>query len=154
MSISDLNGLRLGRIGELYAKINFLKENFEVLSPEVDDRGVDLIVKHLKSKQYYKIQVKTIRKFSYIYMQKERFELAKDLFLYVCLFLNNEENPKFLLIPSLSWKNKKEKYFNDRNYVDKKSKPEWGLSINKSNYDEIIESYNFEKQVSKIKYND
>jgi len=59
-------------------------------------------------------------------------------------------NPVLCLVPSIDWLNKKQSLLIENDYKDKKSKPEWGVKLNKSNIDEFKEKYSFEKQVEKI----
>jgi hypothetical protein len=40
-----LTGLQLGRYAEYYAKMEFASYGFEVYTSEVDDHGVDFVVK-------------------------------------------------------------------------------------------------------------
>lgn len=52
---------------------------FEVYSTEVDDRGIDFIArKH--GEPFIEIQVKSLRKYGYIFMQKTKFEIRKNVY--------------------------------------------------------------------------
>jgi hypothetical protein len=42
---SNLNHLQLGRYGEYFAKMEFTKTGFEVFTAEVDNKGIDCIVR-------------------------------------------------------------------------------------------------------------
>lgn len=145
---SKLTHLQLGRYGEYFAKMEFTKKGFDVYSAEVDDKGIDFVVRKDENK-YFDIQVKSIRNNNYIYMRKEVFVPRKNLLLAVMLFVEGE-TPVLLLIPSLDWKNKTRAFLVERNYKGKKSKPEWGLSITKSNLNEIRLAYIFDNQVSSL----
>jgi hypothetical protein len=82
-------------------------------------------------------------------LRKEVFHLRKNLLLALLLFDNNEF-PTLLLIPSLDWKLKKHSALIERNYTNSKSKPEWGLSLNKANIENFKNSYAFKKQIEKL----
>ena len=72
---SKLNSLQIGRYAEYYAKMEFASYGFDVYSSEVDDHGIDFIVK--KQKKYYEIQVKSLRdanKVRYIFILKSKNE--------------------------------------------------------------------------------
>jgi len=80
-------------------------------------------------------------------MRKEVFSPRKNLFLALILFEDNKE-PALLLIPSLDLQNKTHSLLVERNYEGKKSKPEWGISITKSNAEEVKTIYDFNKQIA------
>lgn len=141
---SELTHLQLGKYGEYFAKMEFTKAGFDVYSAEVDDKGIDFIVRKNET-EYFDIQVKSVRNNNYVFMRKEVFLPRKNLFLALILFEDNKE-PTLLLIPSLDWQNKTHSFLTERNYEGKKSKPEWGINITKSNVEEVKTIYDFNKQ--------
>lgn len=128
MAIAKLNKVQLGKYAESLVKIEFLKQGLEVYSAEVDDRGIDMVIGH--DNEYYAVQVKSSRCNGYIYFQKEKFSLRKNLLAAIVLFDGDE--PSFYLIPSLRWQNV-DGFFVSRDYVDKKSKAEYGLNMSRRN---------------------
>ena len=52
-----LNHLQLGRYAEYYAKMEFTLLGFDVYEPEVDDKGIDFIIRKDED-NFYEIQVK------------------------------------------------------------------------------------------------
>ena len=99
---SKLNRFQLGRYGEYFAKMEFTKYGFDVYTSEVDDKGIDFVIrKDIAS--YYDIQVKSFRNYSYIFMRKNIFEPRQNLLLAVVLFKDLDE-PQIMLMPSLEWK--------------------------------------------------
>lgn len=42
---SELNGLQLGRYGEYFAKMELASYGFDVYTSEVDDHGIDFVVR-------------------------------------------------------------------------------------------------------------
>lgn len=139
---SHLNHLQLGKYGEYLTEMEFTEDGFGVYTAEVDNKGMDFVVRKNEN-EYFDIQVKSIRNKNYIFMRKEVFVPRKNLFLSLVLFEENHE-PILLLIPSLDWQNKKYPFLVERDYVGKKSEPEWGLVINNSNEKEIKEVYSFD----------
>lgn len=127
---SALNKLQLGKYAEYFVKMEFTQYGFDVYSSEVDDRGIDFVVRKEPLK-YYDIQVKSIRESGYVYFTKTTFEPRENLFAALVVFIENRQ-PKLFLIPSLSWKTP-DKLLRDYEYVGKKSKPEWGLNLSKRN---------------------
>lgn len=147
---SNLNHLQLGKYGEYLAKMEFTKAGFDVYTAEVDDKGIDFIVRKNEN-EYYDVQVKSIRiDTHYIFMKKKCFSPRTNLLLALILFENNSE-PKLLLIPSLEWKNKNHSFFVDRDYIDKKSDPEWGLNITKSSKQLLESTYMFSERLKYFK---
>ena len=143
---SILNHLQLGKYGEYFAKMEFTKAGFDVYTTEVDDKGIDFVVRKNEN-EYFDIQVKSIRNSNYVFMKKDVFVPKKNLYLTLILFEENKE-PSLLLIPSLDWLNKTRVYLVDRDYVGMKSHPEWGININKSHIEDIRATYSFDKQIN------
>ena len=50
--------MQLGRYGEYYAKIEFSSYNYEVYTSEVDNHGVDFVVKNSNMGEFFEVQVK------------------------------------------------------------------------------------------------
>lgn len=141
--------LHLGRIGELLAKSEFIKNGFDVFSTEVDDKGVDLVLKN-KNGEYFDIQVKATNG-NYVFMRKEVFSpQSKNLYLALLIFESNS-NPIFILIPSTEWANKaRPDFLTDKDYVGKKSKPEFGINISARSIIEMQSKYSFSKTISRL----
>ncbi len=146
MDWSKLNRLQLGKYGEYLAKMEFTKHGFDVYTAEVDDKGIDFVIRN-KDNRYYDIQVKSIRTASKIFMRKEVFKLRENLYLSLLIFKDKEE-PTFLLVPSLAWENRKYSFFVDKDYEGKKSKPEFCINNPLGNLLKLQMEYSFEKQVS------
>lgn len=141
---SLLNPLQLGRYAEYFAKMEFASYGLEIYSSEVDDHGVDFIVKD-KNGRFCEIQVKSVRNKGYVFVQKTKFDISnKNLYLTLLLF-ENGKNPDIFLIPSVVWEAPNE-VFVDRNYdkPGQKSAPEYGINISQKNYD-VLEAFRFEK---------
>jgi len=146
---SKLNHLQLGKYSEYLVIMEFTKHSFDVYSSEVDDKGIDFIVRKNEN-EYFDIQVKSINKGKYVYMPKRTFEPRKNLFLALVIYGSDENEPTLLLIPSMDWKDKKHKFLVERNYEDRQSEPEWGISITKSNIQEIKAEYLFNVKIVEL----
>lgn len=142
-----LNSHQIGRYAEYLSKMEFTKAGFDVYTSEVDDKGIDFIIRKSEN-EYYDIQSKSMRfpRTKYIFMQKSKFIPKNNLLLSLTIF-EEKQAPIILIIPSLDWINKKHIALVDRDYKDKKSKPEYGINITKSNIDELKKIYNFDKQI-------
>lgn len=140
-----LNHLQLGRYAEYYAKMEFTLHGFDVYTAEVDDKGIDFVIRH--DNNYFDIQVKSARGNNYIFFPKSKFLLRENLLATILLFQEMKE-PMIYLIPSLEWQNPNSLLVS-RDYVDKKSKPEWGLCFTNKNK-ELLEQYQFDKIIKRI----
>ena len=146
---SKLNSLQLGRYAEYFAKMEFASYGLEVYTCEVDDHGVDFIVKDKKGR-FCEIQVQSLRNKGYVFMSKSKFDISnKNLYLTLLLF-EDGKNPDIFLIPSAAWEVPNE-VFVDRDYdkPGQTSKPEYGINISNKNYD-ILEIFKFEESIEEF----
>ena len=68
--------------------MEFILYGFDVYSPELDDKGIDFIVRKDNS-SYFDIQVKAVRDFNYIYFKKSKFQIRQNL--YACILIYRKE---------------------------------------------------------------
>ncbi len=144
---SKLNSQQVGAFSEYFVKMEMTMYGFQVYSPEVDDRGIDFVVRYGNS-NFISIQVKSIRKTNYVFMRKDKFKLSPDLYL-ALVILHERLAPTLYLIPSEAWK-RPNRLLRNHDYEGKKSKPEWGLNLSKRNMD-LLEDYAFSKIVANLK---
>ncbi|TQR33624.1 DUF4365 domain-containing protein [Lysinibacillus sphaericus] len=143
---TKLNSLQVGKYAEYFAKMEFASYGLEVYTTEVDDRGIDFIIKD-KNGRFCEIQVKSLRGPGYVFMQKSKFDITnKNLYLALLIF-SVGEMPDVFIIPTQAWEVPNE-VFVDRNYdkPGQTSKPEWGINISKKNYS-ILEIFKFEETI-------
>ncbi|MEW5873496.1 MAG: DUF4365 domain-containing protein [Chloroflexota bacterium] len=138
--------MQLGRYAEYLTKMEFTAYGLDVFTAEVDDKGVDFVIRKSDS-QYYDIQVKSSRNLTYIFFPKDKFKLRPNLLAAVVLFEDNKPADLFL-IPSETWQ-KPTALFVSRDYEDKKSLPEWGLNLSRKNLPEL-QQYLFENVVGNL----
>jgi hypothetical protein len=128
---ADLNHLQVGRYGEYFAKMALVRAGFDVFSPEVDDKGIDFVLRIAGDPpRYHDIQVKTVRRTTYVFMRKDKFRPAPNLLL-ALVILGEGEEPRMFLIPSSAWQGAKPPFV-DRDYDGKRSAPEYGLMLSPS----------------------
>src|SRR6185312_10560962 len=119
-----LNSQRLGRYAEYFVKMQLTLAGFDVYTPEVDDRGLDFVVR-AGGGRYLEFQVKSLRgRSGYVFMRKEHFVPAADLYLALVLF-EDAPDPAVYLIPSETWL-RPNPPFVGHDYDGLKSPPEWG----------------------------
>ncbi len=133
---SRLSKMQLGKYAEHFAKMRLLMLGLEVYVSEVDDRGIDFVVKRADG-VFWEIQSKSLRGFGYVFLRKEHFQPREGLFVALTFFKENEAGDIFL-IPSTEWIDPKG-IFVERNYGDEgqKSKPEWGINVSEKGMDQL-----------------
>ena len=137
--------LQIGRYAEYFVKMEFTLFGFEVYTAEVDDRGVDFVIR--KDDRYYDVQVKSARGLNYIFFPKDKFSPRDNLLAAIVLFFDGEP-PQLYLIPSKEWL-KPNALLVSRDYEGKKSKPEWGLNLSKKNLP-LLSRFAFDKIVQEL----
>ena len=143
---SRLNRQQIGRYAEYFTKLEFTLHGSQVYTAEVDDRGIDFVVRTEDGK-HYDIQVKSLRERGYVFARKEHFQLRDNLCMAFVLFREGVE-PDLYLIPSTAWK-RIDPLFRDREYEGLKSAPEWGLNVSKKNFP-LLEEYRFATVVERF----
>lgn len=147
---SILNRQQLGRYAEYYAKMEFASYGFDVYTSEVDDHGIDFVAKPPKSNNFYEIQVKSARDYSYVYNTKEKMPLSANRIVCYLHFVDGQL-PDVYIIPSTAWL-APNAVLVDRKY-DKQgqiSAPEWGINISQKNRS-LLEPYKSENCLSSLK---
>ena len=97
MDWTKLSALQVGRYAEYFAKMEFASYGLEVYTTEVDDHGVDFIVKD-KQGRFCEIQVKSVRGMGYIFTSKSKFDISnQNLYLTVLVFENGKLPHIFLI---------------------------------------------------------
>lgn len=136
---TTLPGDQLGRYAEYLSRLLFAKSGMDVYLPEIDNQGIDLVVRS-SAGNFYEIQCKARRQLNYFYLEKTKFPLSDARYLCLLLFLEAErEDPQIFLIPSRAWE-RSNALFVDRRYQGKKSPPEWGLQFSVRNMP-LLERY-------------
>lgn len=139
-----LKTFQVGKYAEYFVKMEFTLYGFDVYQTEIDDKGIDFVIRKGPDR-YYDIQVKAVRGNSYIFFRKDYFAPRDNLFAAVVILIEGKL-PELYLIPSTVWQSPNE-LFVSRDYgPDKKSKPEWGISMSQKNYP-LLQPYAFETVV-------
>jgi hypothetical protein len=142
-----LNHLQVGRYSEYFVKMEFTLYGFDVYQAEVDDKGIDFVIRK-GNDRYYDVQVKSVRGFNYIFFRKQYFELRDNLYAAVVI-LKNGKPPDLFLIPATAWLNLNPLFVSRDYEPPKKSKPEWGLNLSPKNFD-LLGDYSFENVVARL----
>ena len=71
-SWARLNHLQIGRYAEYLVKMELTLWGCDVYGAEVDDKGIDLVVRTAQG-TYFDIQIKSVYRPAYIFMRKSSF---------------------------------------------------------------------------------
>jgi hypothetical protein len=144
---SHLNRLQLGKYAEYLAKMEFVRCGCDVFTAEVDDHGIDFVVRTRHGK-HYDIQVKSFRpQTGYVFLQKTKFSIHPSSLLVLVQFINGEL-PTLYLVRSCAE--------NDSNCPNPMLKgrdydpPEWGLTLSKKNLATLAEDCSFQAVVGSL----
>lgn len=107
---SSLNKLQLGRYAEHLAMMRFVEAGLEVYSTEVDDRGIDCLVRYAPGR-CLEVQVKSVRKRGEAFIEKKHLGSTPEEIIhrlrsgYCMAFLPFEDGrePDMYLIPGYAW---------------------------------------------------
>ena len=136
---SELTSLQLGRYAEYFVKMEFTMLGAEVYSAEVDDHGIDFVIR-MGDDRYYDVQVKSVRALNYIFFHKDKFPLRPNLLAAIVLFEEMSE-PSLSLIPAKAWATPNNLLVS-HDYEGMESKPEWGLNLSRRNLP-MLQKYEF-----------
>ena len=141
--ITNLNSQQVGKFAEYFAKMEMTLHGFDVYTSEVDDKGIDFIVRK-NCNEYIDIQVKSLRKPGYVFMPKSKFIPRNNLFLILVTLLDGNP-PQMFIIPSSCW-NTPDDLFVSRDYKGLKSEPEYGITVSRKNMANLM-TYSFEQAI-------
>ena len=82
---STLSKSQMGRYAEYVVKMELSRLGCDVYVPEVDDKGIDLLVR-LAPGRYAEVQVKSVRGSRYVFMRKAAFPLDESRYLALVVF--------------------------------------------------------------------
>jgi hypothetical protein len=143
---SRLNRLQLGKYAEYLVKMEFVLCGHDVFSSEVDDHGIDFVIR-TRQGNHYDVQVKSFRLEAgkgtpYVFLQKSKFVIHPSLLLVLVQFVAGEP-PTLWLVQSCVL-GQPNPIFESRDYGDgKKSLPEWGLTLSKKKLAMLSEGCSF-----------
>jgi hypothetical protein len=145
---SEMTSQKLGRYAEYLVCMELLALNFDIYTVDVDDHGIDLIVRRRNS-LFYELQIKSNRNLSYIFFPKSTFVPRDNLFAVIVPFFEGKA-PQLYLIPSVTWL-KPNPFFVAKDYGQKgqTSKPEWGLNFSTKNLS-LLAPYSFDQVIQKL----
>ena len=137
---------QLGRLGEYWAKIAFAQYGYDVYAPELDDKGIDFLVR-TEPGHHIEVQVKSFRTLNYRPVTKNKLQPSPHRYL-VLAYFNSGWAPELYLIPTTVWLTPNA-LFVSRDYEGKKSPPEWGISLSKTNL-ELLASYEISSAIPSL----
>lgn len=148
MNWDRLNSLQIGKYAEYLAKMEFTSYGFDVFTSEVDDKGIDFIVK-TNGKRFLEIQVKSVRNWNTTFLMKDKFNINNENLYLVFMRFENNKMPNIFIIPASAWKEPNVVFKSNDYGPGLKSKPDWGLLISKKNMS-FLEQYKFENIIKEL----
>jgi hypothetical protein len=145
---SRLNRLQLGKYAEYLAKMEFILHGCDVFTSEVDDHGIDFVVRTCAGR-HYDVQVKSYRPAAnkYVYLEKSKFPISPQSLLALVQFVDGEPATLFL-VPSCV-EGTPNPILESRDYGEgKKSAPEWGLTLSKKKLAALADGCGFGAVIS------
>ena len=107
---SALNHMQIGRYAEHLATMRFIEAGLEVYTSEVDDRGVDQLVRYAPGR-CLEVQVKAVRNRNLTFVKKKHLGMTeKDVntrlrcgYCMAFFLFEDGREPDFFLIPGYAW---------------------------------------------------
>ena len=124
----SLSRLQLGRFAEYFVKMEFTLYGADIYTPEIDDKGIDFIVR-IGVNKYWEVQVKSLYKSSNFYVDKGKFDIRQRNLLVALVRFADGEPPAVYLLPAKLWEAPNKLFVG----YDRKGYAEWGLQISKKN---------------------
>jgi hypothetical protein len=141
--VDGMTPLQLGKFSEHLAKVLFIKEGFEVYSTEVDERGIDVVVRRPNG-PFKRIQIKSVCKTNYAYMTESGFDkFDPNLFCLLMVFHRSIPSECFL-IPATAWQHPSA-ILKERQY----NKKEFGINVSSRNLN-LLREFTFDESVKRI----
>jgi len=142
---STLKKQQKGSFGEHFAKMEFAMHGFLVFTAEVDDRGIDFVVRDNQGK-HYDVQVKTITGRNYTYVKESKFTKS----LLICLVILTEGSPPDMyLFRGSDWDRDSTGLLRQNSFPNA-TEPEYGIQITKARQ-AALEQYRFESIVGTLR---
>jgi hypothetical protein len=142
-SWAALDTMRVGRWGEQYFGMALTKAGMDVYQPFVDDRSIDLLVRIASDRvRSAELHIKTIwlserSRSSYVFLKKRLFPLSPLRYFGLVVLQEGSEEPDLYLMPSELWSSATAPFVS-RDYVDRGSEPEYGLTVSRSNISKLV----------------
>ena len=148
---SALSHLQVGRYAEHFATMRFIEAGLEVYSTEVDDRGIDAVVRYGPGR-CLEIQVKAVRNRHLTFVEKKHLgatteeveQRLKSGYCMAFLLFEDGQEPDFYLIPGYAWLTPNELL---RDYpADKSTGPNFAITASKK-AQPILDQYKFSQSL-------
>lgn len=145
---ATLNHLQIGRYAEHLATMRFIEAGLEVYTTEVDDRGIDHLVRYGPGR-CLEIQVKAVRKRNLTFVEKKHLgstpeEVGRRLRSGYCMaffLFEDGAEPELFLIPGYAWLQPNE-LLTENSVGDKSYGPYFQLSPTKK-AQPVLDQYRF-----------
>ncbi|SRR6266480_4509023 len=141
---AHLNKLQKGSYGVHFAKMEFAMRGFLVFTSDVDDRGIDFVVRNDNGK-HFDIQVKAITDKNYTYIKQSKF--APSLWV-TLIVLKARLEPRLYLLNRPDWDVNKTGLLKLNKYPGAKE-AEYGIFLADKRQEEL-EGFAFHKRIEAL----
>lgn len=161
-----LSNSQLGRYAEYFVKMEFSRLGFDIYTPEVDDKGIDFILR-TNSARYWEVQVKSIRGTGLVCLRRKNFEPGENLLAVVAVFEEGPGifTPRLFLIPSTDFPAKPTsgseaepsvsgsllRYYRRRHIEKGKNFDEYQIYTSPPNVEMLAKKYGFEERARALR---
>ena len=142
---SRLSRQQKGTYGEYVAKMEFVMYGYLVFSAEIDDRGVDFVVRN-EAGRHFDIQVKTVTDRNYTYITESKFSES----LWICLVVLTEgDHPTLYLFSGRDWNSDTSDLLQRHHYPESKE-AEYGIHIAQKRMS-VMKQFAFDRSVERLR---
>ena len=143
---SRLNRQQKGTYGEYVAKMEFVMYGYLVFSAEIDDRGVDFVVRN-DAGRHFDVQVKTVtHRTTYTCITESKFSEN----LWICLVVLTEGvHPTLYLFSGRDWISDESDLLR-RNHFQNAKEAEYGIHIAKKRVS-VMKQFAFDQSVERLR---
>ena len=150
---SRLNRLQLGKYAEYLVKMEFVLYGCDVFTSEVDDHGIDFVVR-TRQGNHYDVQVKSFRLETgkgtpYVYLDKQTFRVDPRSLLVLVHFVNGQP-PILYLMRSAIGDTPNPLLKNYEAEPGRRVSSEWGLTLSRAKLQLLAQDWSFDAVVKTL----
>jgi len=142
-AVAKMTKRQVGEFAKELVKQEFQKHGFEIDCDSPEQKAFNFTAR--RGGHTVEVQVRSLRKFGYVYVEKDRFTLRDQLYL-AFVFFPEGHLPALFLIPSIVWKTPARPFVSRDYGPGLQSPPEWGMTISATNL-QLLEPYRFDSSL-------
>jgi hypothetical protein len=145
---AGLTDLQVAKCGEYLAKMEFTLFGFDVYNAEVDDKGIDFVIR-AGVDRYYDVQVRPARlpAGDHVFIGGHGFE-PRPTMLVMLVLLRQHRQAELFLIPSITWRTRDD-LLCEREHNGHATDPELGVQLSENNLS-LLSRFKFTQQARNL----